>query len=447
MPRNAHRRSCYRCERLPANTPGLLARRGAGGIGRGLVITGLLTAALAGQAPLAPFSGSSVQWNHGVSFASADRATVVQLGGLLQSDGRFAPAASATPSFVRGMFIRRARPIVQARLARRFEFRYVPDFAGGVMNLDEASASVRILPRLAIVAGKMHAPVRLKTNGASASQPFPERSLVADLEPSYEAGMEVAGSAAAGGLNYEAGVFNGANDGTSGTFAHFGARELDARVSVQPFLHQRRGWWRDLGFALGGSRGTASGALPSFKSFSQAKFFTYAHGATAGGVRWRLTPSVYFYQRAFAALAEYARSAQTVRGPPGSAAVNLLHHQAWEATALYVLTGEKLGSHGVIPRHAFDPVRGHWGALELALRHDQLSLDPRVVALGLAAPGSSRTAAANGVAADWYFSADLKAVLGWERTVFDGGHGPRAPEQALIYCLQISLSPTLPSLR
>jgi len=415
------------------------------------VVGWVLAAGAAAQAPPPAPSGSAVEWSHGVSFVSADRANVLQLGALVQGDGRFAlavPGSAPPPGWTQAFLFRRVRPILQGRLDRRFEFLFVPDFAGGQMAVIAASISVQIFPRLALVIGKAHAPVRLKNTDPSASLRFPERSLVADLAPSSEAGVQLEGSAAAGGLSYEAGIFNGANDGSSGDFAHFGAHELAARITAEPFLHDSREWWRDLGFALGGSRGTASGSLPVFKSFSQAKFFTYAQGASADGARWRLTPAVFLYHRAFAAVAEYARSGQAVRGPPGFDAVNDLQHQAWEATALFVVTGESEGARGVVPRYAFDPVRGHWGALELALRHGQLSLDPRVSALGLAAPGASRTASATGVAADWYLSRNLKAVLAFERTVFDGGpQGLRPPEHALIYGLQFSLTPSLPALR
>ncbi|HEY7837418.1 MAG TPA: hypothetical protein VIC54_02360 [Terriglobales bacterium] len=416
------------------------------------VVGWVLAAGAAAQATLPAHSGSAVEWSlGGVSFVSADRANVLQLGALVQGDGRFAlavPASAPPPGWTQAFLFRRVRPILQGRFDRRFEFSFVPDFAPGQMAVNAASISVRIFPHLALIIGKAHAPVRLKYTAPSASLRFPERSLVSDLEPASDVGVQVEGSAAAGGLSYEAGVFNGANDGTSGGFAHFGAHQLDARITAEPFLHDRREWWRDLGFALGGTRGTASGSLPVFKSFSQAKFFSYARGASADGTRWRLTPAVFLYHRAFAAFADYARSGQAVRGPSGFAAVNDLQHQAWAATALVVVTGESEGARGVVPRYAFDPVRGHWGALELALRHGQLSLDPRVSALGLAAPGASRTASASGVAADWYLSLDLKAVLAFERTVFDGGpQGPRPPEHALIYGLQISLTPSLPALR
>src|SRR5579862_2274015 len=74
-------------------------------------------------------------WDHGISVESADHAYKVQFGALIQGDGRFAPG---DPAVVDTFLVRRARPILQGRVARAFEFRLMPDFASGTATLFDA---------------------------------------------------------------------------------------------------------------------------------------------------------------------------------------------------------------------------------------------------------------------------------------------------------------------
>jgi phosphate-selective porin OprO/OprP len=268
---------------------------------------------------------------------------------------------------------------------------------------------------------------------------FPERSLVTNLVPNRDIGIQVQGDVADGFVSYVGALFNGVPDGANGDLDTNSAKDLVGRVTVRPFAHAKRLGY--LGFAVAGSNGQESGVLPSFKSTAQQTFFSYASGAVAAGDRTRLSPSAFYYVHSFGMFTEYARSTQAVQRGAISGDVN---NTAWQVTGSIVATGETASERGVVPRRAFDPQNGQWGALQIAARYGRLEVDRSAFALGFAAAGASRTASAAGVEATWYLNANVKYVLSFERTVFDDdANGARKPEHALVFRLQLNLQPSL----
>src|SRR5581483_10802445 len=197
-----------------------------------------------------------------------------------------------------------------------------------------------------------------------------------------------------------------------------------------------------LGVAIAGTAGREAGGLPTLKTTAQQAFFSYIGGAVADGTRVRVSPSVFVYSKQIGAFAEYVRSTQAVAK---GAARGDITNTAWEFTGLLVVTGERATERGVAaPARPFDPANGAWGALQVAARYGSLTVDADAFALGLASVGASRTAAAAGVDAAWSPTANIKYIFSYERTVFDGGaNGPRKPEHALVFRLQVNLQPSL----
>jgi phosphate-selective porin len=154
-----------------------------------------------------------------------------------------------------------------------------------------------------------------------------------------------------------------------------------------------------------------------------------------------VSPALFVYRKAVGAYAEYFRTTEAVaKGGPATAVTNT----GWNATGVFVLTGEAATDRGATPKRPFDPAQDHWGALQLAIRVSELRVDPQVFALGYAASGASRVARAVGVGLVWYNNANVKHMLTFERTVFDrDAKGPRKAENALVFRVQVSLSPRL----
>ena len=376
-------------------------------------------------------TGVVTRWNDGLTIESFDQDNVLQFGALVQADGRFAPD-DPLHEVADTFLMRRVRLIVQGRAGKFFEFRVMPDFAGGPLVLFDAYVDTRFSDTFRVRVGKDKTPIGLEQLYADYSLLFPERTLATNLVPNRDLGVQAQGSVGRGALSYVGGVFNGVPDGANGDLDANSGKDLVGRVTL--------GLGR-LGLAVAGSTGSQSGALPSFKTTAQQIFFAYANGVAADGSRTRISPSAFVYRKWLGAFAEYVRTDQMVsRGAEATAVVN----HAWEVTVSGVVTGEDATDRGVTPVQPFNPGQHHWGAFQLAARVSSLTVDPRAFSAGVAAASASQRADAVGVAAIWYANRHVKQVISYERTVFDRDpHGSRRPEHAIVFRVQMNLQPSL----
>jgi len=401
-----------------------------------LFLAGARTAgAQAGSAPPV-----IVRWNNGLDVLTPDGDNELQLGALIQVDGRFAPddpLHQVEDTFV----VRRLRPIIQGRLAKYFEFRLMPDFGNGTTVLYDAYLDVRLTKSFRVRLGKDKTPLGLEQLYSDYALLFPERTLASNLVPNRDVGVQAQGDVA-GVVSYIGGVFNGVPDGANGDLDSGPGKDLAGRATVRPFAKATTMTAaRGAGVAVGATRGSESGTLPVYRSAAQQTFFAYAPGVVADGDRTRVSPSAFYYFKSIGAFSEYARTTQAVRGPRTSATGT---NTAWEVTGSYVLTGEAASERGVVPAQPFDPAQHHWGALQVMARHSQLSVDPALFALGLAVTGASGTASATGVGLAMYANSAVKFVITYERTVFDGNpSGSRPAEHAIVFRAQLNLQPAL----
>jgi phosphate-selective porin OprO and OprP len=382
----------------------------------------------------------SVRWNNGLEVATADGANDFQIGTLIELDGRFDlddPLHEETNTFV----LRRVRPIFQGRAARYFEFRVMPDFGNGQTVLFDAYFDVRFSRTFRVRAGKDKTPIGLEQLYSDYALLLPERTLLTNLVPNRDVGVQLQGVTLGGMVSYIGGVMNGIPDATNGDIDTNSSKDLVGRLTVLPFNRTRNPALRPFGVAVGATIGEEAGPLPSYRSTAQQTFFSYAPNVVADGARTRVSPSAFYFYKSFGTVAEYAHDVEAVSGPTASAS---LTHTAWEVTGSYVLTGEPTSERGVIPARPFDPAQHHWGAVQVVARYSRLDLDPRAFSSALASSTSNPSAHAAGVAATLYANAYVKYVLSYERTWFeDSPQFHRPPEHALVFRLQLNLQPTL----
>ncbi len=374
----------------------------------------------------------------GFSLQSGDGAWRLRLGGYAQFDGRFFPddeARAATDTFV----LRRVRPIVQGTVGKHFDFYVNPDFGGGATVLQDAYLDVRTTPKFRVRVGKFKVPFGLERLQSGAALLFVERALPTAIAPNRDLGVQLHGELLGGALQYQAGVFNGVADGGSADADTNDGKDLAARLFIQPFKRGKTKALAKLGFGLAATRGEQSGALPSYRSGGQLAFFGYATGVTADGQRSRLSPQLQWSHARLGLFAEYARSTQDVRR--GTDVVSLTN-DAWQAALAVTLTGEEAAPGGVRPRRAFDPANGQWGALELAVRWNALTVDDDAFRRGLADPArSAHEARAWALGLNWYLSRNVKQTVSFERTRFRGGAAAgadRPSENALFIRSQVA---------
>lgn len=361
----------------------------------------------------------------GFSIKTADGKFALRLRGLIQGDARFFANDSGNTA-INTFFVRRARPILEGTLWKYLEFRIQPDFGQGQTVLFDAYSEVKVAPVLAVRVGKFKPPVGLERLQSASDIVFAERALATNLVPNRDVGLQLSGEISGGVLAYQVGVFNGVPDLGNGDGDTYDAKDFAGRLFLQPF---RRGQLQSLGVGVAGSTGIERGtallpALPSYRTPGQQTFFRYRADGTApnttfaDGSRRRLVPQAYFYTGPLGLLGEYTISWQDVRRV---ATTTDLKHTAWQVTGSFFVTGEKASFKSAAPKHPFDPASHTFGALELAARYSELSVDDAAFPVYANPAASASKAKAWAVGANWYLARAIKVVVDYEHTTFTGG--------------------------
>jgi phosphate-selective porin OprO/OprP len=370
----------------------------------------------------------------GFALKSADGNFVLRLRGYAQADGRFYldnKANYGTDTFL----MRRVRPILEGTVYRDFDFRIMPDFGNGASSttlLQDAWVEWHYWPWLKIRAGKYKPPVGLEQLQQDTWTMFAERGLPSDLVPQRDVGLQVSGDLFGGVVTYAAGVFNGVVDNGIADLDTSPPKDGDGRIFVQPFKTTDIDPLKGFGVGVGGTIGdqqpsSTTTNLPTYKTTGQNAFFTYNDkGVAPDGLEYRLTPQGYYYWGPVGLLGEYAFADEQMRA---GALRDYVYNTAWQVEGSFVLTGENASYNGVIPRHPFDPKTRGLGAFELVARYGQLDVDrdafnasPTVTRF--ADPTKeARQATEWGIGLNWYLNKDIKFVLDYEQTHFEGGAG------------------------
>jgi phosphate-selective porin OprO/OprP len=373
------------------------------------------------------------QWKDGFIINSADNAYKLKITGYTHFDGRFFLDDEDKGDVNRFLF-RRVRLSLEGTVARYFDYRIMPDFAGSSLALFDAYTDITYFPGFKLRVGKFKPPVGLERLQSATAIPFVERGLPTNLVPSRDLGVQLWGEPWSGALSYALGIFNGAQDGQNNDGELNDDKDFAGRIFAHPLRHTRWSAFENLGVGIAGTfghqKGSASGPdLPNYRSAGQATIFRYRTGApataadtaVAAGNRWRISPQTYFYYGPFGLLGEYVVSSSEVT-------INNEHetldHSAWQIATSYVLTGEPGSYKGVVPFKPFNPFFGKWGwgAWEVAFRVGQLFIDEDAFDKGFADKKRSVEGADEfQVGLNWYLNRNIKVVLDYANTSFDGG--------------------------
>jgi phosphate-selective porin OprO/OprP len=385
-------------------------------------------------APTAPPVTSGFDNGFFVQSSSGDNRLV--LGMNLQFDGRFSidDPLPITNTFL----IRKARPTFSGRVAKYFEFKVMPDFGNGTAVLQDAWFDTRFSSAFRLRVGKDKVPVGYEWLIGDANVFFLERALATSLVPARDIGIQAQGDLADGRVSYAGGVFNGVPDGTSGSgdVDTNSDKDLAGRLVVQPFRSSKNAAVSGLGVHLGGSVGTQSNGLPSFKTSAGQTYFSYASGASANGEHTRVVPAAFYFVKSFGTFGEYVLSTQDIaRG----GVTHTIDNHAMEITASWYVTGEPGGIGVTRPRKPFDPSAGHWGAAQVVARFSHLEVAGDAFLYGLAASGASGRADQWTVGFNWFPTAFTKWYANYERTTFDQNvAGSRPVENVILLRAQLA---------
>jgi phosphate-selective porin OprO and OprP len=391
-------------------------------------------------APNAPLVAG---YRKGFTLQSESGDFVLKLTGYAQADGRFVPG-DETDALTDQFVVRRARLTVQGTVAKYFDFYVSPDFGLGTTVLMDGYLDVRFTPKLRFRLGKFKTPFGIERLQSATSLLFVERALANNLVPNRDVGLQAHGELLRGSVGYQVAVLNGVADGGSADTDNNDSKDLAGRLFLQPWRAQGTSPLRGLGFGVAGTMGKAAGPLRGYLSVSAATVFSYEPTVTASGDRRRWSPQLWFFCGPAGVLAEYVRARHDVRkveaGQPAATAE--LTNSAWSVTGSWLLTGEDASYGSVEPKSSFVPSAGKWGALQLVARFNRLDVDEEAFTGGFADPAKSvRRASAWGAGLNWIWNDNLKYVLDYERTAFEGGApegGDRPAENSVQTRLQLS---------
>lgn len=373
---------------------------------------------------------------NGFVIKSADDRFKLRIGGLIQFDGRFFAEDDHRDNATDTFLLRRVRPILEGKIFDDFGFRLMPDFGQGTTVLYDAYIEYTHYEAAQLRVGKFKEPVGLERLQSASDLLFVERGLPTNLVPNRDVGAQLSGAFLDKIVNYQLGIFNGVPDGANGDLDNNDDKDFAGRIWLQPFkklsIPPLKGW--NIGVA--GTYGEQNGALPSYKTPGQQTFFSYTTGTLADGDRWRIAPQTYYSWGPFGLLAEYVRSQQEIRN---AGIVGEGGAEAWQVVASYVLTGEDASFKGVKPRKNFGA--GGWGSLEIMARYGQLNVDSEPFRLGLASiTKSARSADSFGVGLSWNLNRNVRMLLDYDHTTFDGGavDGDRPDENVVMTRVQLA---------
>jgi len=404
----------------------------------------------------------------GFSIQSADGANVVRLKGNLAVDGRYF-IDSTTPVTADTWLLRNVRPTIEGTLNGIYDFRFTPEFGGGRSYILDAYVAARFRPWFVVQAGKFKGPVGLERLQGDGDVRFVERGYPSNLLPNRDIGLQVSGDVWGGRLSYAVGYFDGTLDGkntdnnTNADVDVDGRRDWAGRLFAQPFLQSDNFYLRGLGFGIGGSYTNSSSTadktvpgptntlLTTYVTTGQQSVFGFRSNTATGtapnnatyadGKRLRWSPQAYYYVGSFGVLGEYAVVSQDVSRQVSATVTrsDTVDIKAWQVATYFFLTGEEETYRGtVVPNSNFAIGKPGWGAFELVARYNRLDIDDAAFAGGANsfanATSAVRRASAYDIGATWYLNRNVKWLLNYELTKFDGGaaSGDRGDEKVLL---------------
>ena len=364
----------------------------------------------------------------------------LRLRGLIHADARAFPSGggrTTTESFL----LRRIRPIFSGTVGRYAEFMIQPFFDENRPGVLDAYVDVRQAPQLQFRFGLFKTPFSLERLQSAQDLHFVERSIAQNLVPNRDTGFMVHGDTLKGRLSYALAVLNGAPDAGNSYGDTGRGNDFAGRVFARPFMAQKGRFLQGLGLGVAATYGSRDETFQStFRTAAREPFFLYGADTSYAGDVVRIAPQFYHFYRQFGLMGEayLTRERITRAGMTGP-----IDNHGWFLQGTYVLTGENAGFRSLTPRRPFDPARGHWGAVELALRYSQFQADRDAFRLGFADPTvSARRADAWTFGVNWYLTNLLKFQVNYERAEFNRAitfrAGPRDREDIILSRFQLA---------
>ncbi len=406
---------------------------------------------------------------NGFRIASQDGQHEVRIRGAVQSDGRFFSEddnQKATDRFE----LKQARIWLEGKVFKHIYYKIMPDFAASGNILPDAYLDYAYLPEASLLVGKFKPSLSLERLQGDSDGTFLERAFPTYLASNRDVGIQLHGAFSKPGYKtetvagpidsrntfiYQVGVMNGSGDDGS---PNYDSKDLDddkefvGRLFAHPFQHTGFSWLEGLGIGVAGTIGdphkqalkSQATALGRNTYLDYTKTYGKNAAPVSDGDHYRIYPQAYWYAGPFGVMAEYVASSQTLVGKDkAKKSINVRQdNTAWQVFASYVLTGEDNSFGAVKPIQDFNPLNGHWGALQLAARWTEMDIDEGTFKI-LDPTQSAQHATAWTIGANWYLNSYALIRADYEQTSFDGGAsaskgGDRETEHVFATRFQLS---------
>ena len=388
----------------------------------------------------------------GFKITSADKKHQVKIRGAVQTDGRFFIDENnfAVTDRQDRFELKQGRVWLEGYFFKDIYFKIMPDFAASNI-LPDAYLDYAYHPAASLLVGKFKPSISLERLQGDADGTFLERAFPTYLASNRDVGIQLHGAfgkpgskaeSVAGPIDakntfiYQIGVSNGSgDDGSIDKSAPDtdNNKEINGRLFAHPFQHTGYSWLEGFGLGVAGSVGNPdkqalkNQATPLGRTYylDYAKPITTGAVTTADGATSRIYPQAYWFAGPFGAMGEYVVSTQHLSSTAGTVRKVTQDNKAWQILASYVVTGEDNTFAGVKPIRNFDPLKGNWGALQLAARYSELDVDNDT--FKIIDPSKSATQArAWTLGANWFLNSNAIIRADYENVSFSGGAGTAA---------------------
>ena len=385
----------------------------------------------------------------GFKITSSDKKHQVRIRGAVQTDGRFFIDDNnfAVTDRQDRFELKQGRVWLEGYFFKDIYFKIMPDFAASNI-LPDAYLDYAYHPAASLLVGKFKPSISLERLQGDADGTFLERAFPTYLASNRDVGIQLHGAFGKPGykaetvagpidaknaFTYQIGVTNGSgDDGSIDKSAPDtdNNKEVVGRLFAHPFQHTGFSWLEGFGLGVAGSVGNPdkqalkNQATPLGRTnyLDYAKPITTGAVTTADGATSRIYPQAYWFSGPFGAMGEYVVSTQHLSSTAGTVRKVTQDNKAWQILASYVVTGEDNTFAGVKPIRNFDPLKGNWGALQLAARYSELDVDNDTFKI-IDPTKSATQARAWTVGANWYLNSNAIIRADYENVSFSGGAG------------------------
>ena len=337
----------------------------------------------------------------------------LRIGGSGQFDARFYEQGNPGDNTFQ---VRRARLYATGVLEENWGYMVMARWDRGSANLHWAWVESQHVPYARFRMGQFKEPYTVEGVNSDQHFDFNERSLwVSNLVQLEDIGIMLYGKCLDQRLEYALGAFNGRGKEKDDTNDD---KEVVGQLTLAPWHNSDARSVKGLNLSFSGSHSHMEEddlKSASYTTAAQTKFWTYASTVAATGSKDRASAEL-----------EWLIGPASIKGGVHEARLGDLQMagmeesvtvDGWSVWGTWLLTGEdKPRNKAVVPKAAFDPKKGTWGAWELAARYEQFKADRELFKQGFLT--GTNQADSTTVGLNWYMNRHMKTLLDFQTTQF-----------------------------